>query len=118
MRICIKFLRKTEEKVNKEALRALSVLSGFLSFVPLGFFREVIAIAKERRYYRIIGGFFFLRIEIFEKVCGFDEATFLYAEEQILTENMKPHGFVVYYLRIKLVVHDQGQTTSANYGIK
>lgn len=81
----------------------------------MGFFKEVIPGAAEGRYYRIMGSFFLLRGEAFERAGGFDENTFLYAEEQILAERMKSVGFGVYYLPTKRVIHNHGQTISANF---
>lgn len=41
------------------------------------------------------GSFFAVRKECFDEVNGFDERTFLYLEENILSAKMKTHGYVV-----------------------
>jgi GT2 family glycosyltransferase len=79
-----------------------------------GYLSEVIEHAKEGRYYRVMGSFCLFKKEAFEMAGGFDETTFLYAEEAIISERLKAVGFSVYYLPIVKVIHNHGQTISAN----
>ncbi len=78
----------------------------------MGVLREVLRNAAEGNYYRIMGSFMLIRPDAFRKTKGFDPATFLYAEEQILSERMKQHGYQMYYYPKRRVIHNHGQTTS------
>ena len=81
--------------------------------LPFGqLWSEVIQDAPEGYYYRLAGCFLLIRAEAFEVVGGFDTGTFLYAEEQILAERMKRHGYCMYYTTEARVIHHHGMTTS------
>lgn len=54
------------------------------------------------------GSCFLADAAVFEKVGGFDPATFLYGEEQILTVRFARAGRTVYFCPRVTVVHDQG----------
>ena len=51
----------------------------------------------------------------FEKAGKFDEKTFLYAEELILSERMKKKGYKTYYESGATIIHEGGFTTKKNY---
>lgn len=50
-------------------------------------------------------------LEAMESVDWFDENTFLYAEEQILSEKLQKNGYKVLYLPYVSVLHYHGFTT-------
>lgn len=65
--------------------------------------------------YRIMGAFFFMKSDDFLTVKGFDEHTFLFAEEMILSEKLKKIDKKVYYLNDFCVIHEHGKTISKHY---
>jgi len=81
-------------------------------WVRAGYFREVVMNADEGFYYRIMGSFFLMPKAAFVDCGGFDPNTFLYAEEQILSERLMQIGREAYYLSSKCVIHDHGSVTS------
>lgn len=62
--------------------------------------------------YRIMGCFFLLNLDAMEKVGWFDEGTFLYGEELILSEKLLRHGYRVAYTERTYVKHIHEATTS------
>lgn len=71
--------------------------------------------AEEGFHYYVMGSFFVVRACDFYKCGMFDPATFLYAEELILSERMRIIGKKVYYYPGTYVIHAHGQTTK-KYG--
>ncbi|MCI1309849.1 MAG: hypothetical protein LKG48_08795 [Lachnospiraceae bacterium] len=67
-------------------------------------------LGREQKVYRLIGAFFFVNASNFRQVGGFDEHTFLYAEELILAERAKQHGFCMYYIPGIMIHHEDGFT--------
>ena len=61
--------------------------------------------------YSTIGCFFMISRKAFEECGGFDPATFLYGEEDILAERLLQHGYRYYYLDNCRVVHYAGKVT-------
>ena len=61
--------------------------------------------------YRLLGAFMVLSAEAFEKIGGFDENTFLYAEELILSERLLKKDYQTYYSSDVMIVHEGGYTT-------
>lgn len=61
--------------------------------------------------YKVLGAFFLVERKKFEKIGMFDPHTFLYAEEEILSERAKRAGYKVYYLSEITILHEQGATT-------
>ncbi len=61
--------------------------------------------------YQILGAFFMVDRKKFEEIGMFDAYTFLYAEEEILSERAAKHGYKVYYISDVTIVHEQGATT-------
>ena len=61
--------------------------------------------------YRVMGSFMFIRKKAFKEVCGFDENTFLYYEEPILSERMMRKGYKTYFHNGYTVMHNHGNTT-------
>lgn len=54
----------------------------------------------------VSGSFMIVRNKAFQEVGGFDEETFLYAEEMILSEKMRRVGYKTYYLNSGKIIHD------------
>lgn len=72
---------------------------------------DIICNAKRGYVYRVIGAFMLCDAAIFENINGFDENTFLYAEELILSEKLKTLGYRFYYDDRIEIVHEGGFTT-------
>ena len=66
-------------------------------------------------HYRIMGSFMLMRAEDFISCGKMDPATFLYAEEAILSERLKKIGKKVWYEPSVQVLHEHGATVSAHY---
>lgn len=57
----------------------------------------------------ISGSFMFIRAKAFHEVGGYDENTFLYAEEMIISTQMRNRGYTTYYIPdIKIIHHHKG----------
>lgn len=67
--------------------------------------------ALEGEHYKLMGSFFVVRTIDYMRCGMMDEKTFLYAEEQILTERMKRIGLIPYYYPPVAVIHAHGDTT-------
>lgn len=67
----------------------------------------------EQKVYRLIGAFFVVNLKNFNAVGGFDENTFLYAEELILAERALNRGYYMYYIPDVNVIHENGYTTNS-----
>lgn len=63
--------------------------------------------------YRIIGAFMLADVVRFDKTGGFDETTFLYAEEIILAERCKQNGMKVYCDPEVEIIHEGGYTVGS-----
>ncbi len=63
-------------------------------------------------HYRLMGSFMLMRTADFEACGGMDPATFLYAEEAILSERLRKIGKSVWYEPSVSVLHEHGVTTS------
>ena len=68
--------------------------------------------APDGEAYRIIGAFMLAKEKPFWDVDGFDEHTFLYAEEPILTERFLEKGYKVWYTDKVKIIHEQGVSTT------
>ena len=76
--------------------------------------REIIINAKEGKVYRIIGAFMLADAKKLEEIGGFDNTTFLYAEELILAERGKKFGYDVLYTPEVKIIHENGVTVRKN----
>lgn len=65
---------------------------------------------KEQPVYRLIGAFFMVNINNFNDIDGFDDHTFLYAEELILAERAKKSGYYMFFIPGLKVNHEDGFT--------
>ena len=61
--------------------------------------------------YRLLGAFMVVSASVFEEINGFDENTFLYAEELILSERLSKMNYETYYCPDVTLVHEGGFTT-------
>jgi len=71
--------------------------------------------AEEGFHYRVSGSFFMITTSAWSSCHGMDSATFLYAEEMILSERLKRIGKGVYYYPEVAVLHEHGTTTRKYY---
>lgn len=65
----------------------------------------------------VSGCFFFVRANAFHKVEMFDEHTFLYAEEMILSRRMEAAGYKVWFCRELEIIHNHAQTTKKSISV-
>lgn len=68
--------------------------------------------------YRLMGCFMLIDLEKIEKVGWFDENTFLYAEELILSEKLKEKGYKTFYTNSVEVFHEHEISTKNFFGEK
>lgn len=66
--------------------------------------------ADEKEADWLMGAFVFIKREAFDIVGGYDESTFLFGEEMILSAKMKEFGYINYYLPRICVLHNHGAT--------
>ena len=71
--------------------------------------------AQEGWHYKLMGCFFMVPAEAFFAAGMFDEGTFLYAEENILSDRLAAIGKRCYYLPSVSILHEQGKTIGAKY---
>lgn len=64
--------------------------------------------------YRVMGCFMFIRTQSFFEVGMFDENTFLYAEEMILSERLQKKGYKTFFYNDFTVIHEHGVTVKNN----
>ncbi len=72
---------------------------------------DTIKEAKSGLYAWVSGCFMFIRAKAFEKAGMFDQNTFLYAEEMILSKRLERVGYNIYFLREIEIIHNHAQTT-------
>jgi len=66
--------------------------------------------AIEGFHYKIMGSFFIIKKDCFIECGGFDDCTFLYFEEVILSERLKAIGKGCYFYPMVSVLHEHGKT--------
>lgn len=71
--------------------------------------------AQEGWHYKLMGCFFLVPAEAFFSAGMFDEGTFLYAEENILSDRLAAIGKRCYFLPSVSILHEQGKTIGAKY---
>ena len=71
--------------------------------------------AEEGPHYKLSGSFLLVRMADFLKAGGFDEETFLYAEENILSDRFSRMGKCFYFVPSVSVLHRHGETIGASY---
>ncbi len=60
--------------------------------------------------YRVSGAFMFVRADSFHQVGMFDENTFLFAEEEILSERLRKLNYFTYYCKEVQIIHHEHQS--------
>ena len=63
----------------------------------------------------VSGCFFVIKNEAFKKVNGFDNGTFLYGEEIILSERLKQIGYKTYFFPGTTIIHAHSQTIGKTF---
>ena len=71
--------------------------------------------ASEGYHYKLMGSFLMVRAEAFFEACCFDEGTFLYAEEPILSERLSRIGKRCWFCPSVTVVHDHGAVIGSSF---
>lgn len=61
----------------------------------------------------VMGCFFFVKADCFHQVGGFDENTFLYGEELILSTRLRSWGYKTYYLSSASITHNHQEGTGS-----
>jgi len=84
------------------------VLSFWLGHWPF-YWRCDCDYTEESKYcYRVMGSFMIIRACAFHKADGFDENTFMFGEEMILSERLSRNGYKTYFFNDYAVVHEHG----------
>ena len=65
---------------------------------------------ESKKCYWVCGCFMMVQASDFFRVNGFDEKTFLYGEEMILSERMKTIGKDCFFMNDITIIHDHGKT--------
>lgn len=65
--------------------------------------------------YRIMGSFMIFKTAAFVEVNGFDERTFLFAEESIIAEKLESAGYSTFYTDKIHMLHNHGETINKSY---
>lgn len=65
---------------------------------------------RSKKCYFVIGCLLFVKSQIFWAVDGFDENTFMYSEEMILSERLAKKGYCFYFYNDYCITHDHGST--------
>ena len=71
--------------------------------------------AGEGYHYKLMGSFLMVRADAFFEVGCFDENTFLYAEEPILSERLAAIGKRCWFCPSVIVVHEHGAVIGSSY---
>jgi len=74
--------------------------------------------AQEGLHYKLSGSFLIAESESFFRAGMFDEATFLYAEENILSERLKAIGKGMYFFPSVRIIHEHGKTTEKSFSAR
>lgn len=81
-------------------------------------FSDIIQNIKEGYVYRVQGSFMVIDLMAFSTVEGFDNNTFLYSEESILSEKLSTIGKRVFYTNQVKLLHDHDQTIGNFYNLE
>ena len=74
--------------------------------------------AEEGGHYKISGSFFLMDVDAFRRIGMMDEHTFLYAEENILSDRLARIGKTCYFFPEVQVVHEHARTIGASYDLE
>lgn len=88
-----------------------NILAPFINlFNRTSKYNAIVANAEEGYYYRIMGCFILLKSKLFVDCGKFDENTFLFGEESILSERLIKIGKRCYFYPEVCIVHEHGKT--------
>ena len=76
----------------------------FKKFMEKKIFQSV----KTKKAYRLIGAALFFKSDVFVEINGFDENTFLGAEEEIIVERLKSRNYITLYTPKSKLLHYDG----------
>ena len=86
----------------------------FKKFMEKKIFQSV----KTKKAYRLIGAALFFRSDVFVEINGFDENTFLGAEEEIIAERLKSRNYITLYTPKSKLLHYDGSTKKNTLSFK
>lgn len=90
-----------------------NILTPFINlFSKTSKYSAVVENAKEGYYYRLMGCFIVLRTKSFVDCGMFDEGTFLFGEESILSERLLKVNQKCYFIPDVCIIHEHGKTIS------
>lgn len=78
---------------------------------------DTIKEAKSGLYAWVSGCFMFIRAKAFEEAGMFDQNTFLYAEEMILSKRLERAGYNIFFLKEIEIIHNHAQTTKKSIAL-
>ena len=76
---------------------------------------DLMKMDSDGKVYRILGAFMLCETSKILEVGGFDENTFLYAEEPILSERLLTKGWTTYYCNEVEITHEGGHSTKKSF---
>lgn len=76
---------------------------------------DLVEDAQEGSYHRLSGAFLMVRLSSFLEVKGFDDGTFLYAEESILAERLSSIGMTSNYYKDRQVYHEISKNVGVHF---
>ena len=82
------------------------------------FWDDLVHNAIENNYHRLSGAFLMVRKSSFLEVEGFDNFTFLYAEESILSDRFRSKGLLSMYFPDRKIYHEVSKTISKYFDSK
>lgn len=74
--------------------------------------------AEEGSHYKISGSFYMIEADTFREIGMMDDHTFLYAEENILSDRLAKVGKTCYFFPEVRVVHEHSRTISESYDLR
>lgn len=101
----------------KFSLKYLLFPFNFMMRKPF-FWDDLVYNANENNYHRLSGAFLMVRKSSFLDVEGFDDFTFLYAEESILSDRFRNKGFLSMYFPNRKIYHEVSKTISKHFNSK
>ena len=78
-------------------------------------FTDLDIMDKSGYVYRVMGSFMAVKSSAFLEVGMFDENTFLYGEEMILSERFENKGYRTYYVDECSIIHEHGLSTEKSF---
>ena len=79
---------------------------------------DLLDVNTKQKVFRVMGAFFAVNLEYFNQVGGFDEGTFLYGEELIISAKFLQHRYVTLYNPNFHILHKHDMTIGKFYNIQ